>query len=882
MKTKKGTIWTGGMIFKIFTLILLAQAINPLEIYSQLGFFSEYWQPKTIEAPAYIEKAKPEDLPVSAISVNVNDTIRLISPYVGGYNLNTYNGGKMYDKPFLLENVRNLDLPFFRYPGGSGSNWYFWDHSKPDGPDDVDTYIIRGEVRELIKWGDEPGEDYLSLNSFYRLRDSCQNEGIHVVNYPYARYGRSEHPVQQAAHYAADWVRYDNGRTKFWEIGNEIYGAWEPGYVIDTSLNLDGQPLKITGELYARHCLVFLDSMRAAAAEVGAEIKIGATLGFQKKRTEWDIPILQILGDKPDFYIVHKYFGNSQDAGPYEVLESIDEFYEETTHTKKLINLYCETYVPLVLTEWNTRYYGRYQNVTCTNGMHNLLGLKGIINEGFGLSCKWNLVWRFKDGDTHGLISSEKDNPAIEGIPTYSPRAPYFYMDHFKKFLGDVSVNNSTGQTDSIDIFSSSFQSGHSGVVLINRAKTVKNIAINMTDYVLGERYYWYTLTSANGDPFSRKVKINGQTNIEYDAGGPLNYNDIEAWSANTIDGICLELPPFSATYVLTEGSSATLSSKSNATFNVYEKINESTVPLQNAIITIDQNYYFTDFNGKVVVPLATGDYEYTIKKEGYETLLGGFNLTEDTVIKDTTVAESYSITVNLFDADSKNPIEGALVELNGQAVSSDTVGSATFSDIKFGSYDLLISGNEYYEEFSLEISSDSIFILHLDRIHYVVTFQVIDSITLDPVRDVKVLVNAEEIYTSITGESSFMLNSNTYDFSLEKAGYFTKNGIVTIEGDTTISINFIPSPSSALQSHDRQLSIFPNPSQSHLNITTNFPIRKIHISDLLGKIVLKKNIEDLTHSIIDISLLGEGIYFVSIFDQENRKLIRKIIKSIS
>ncbi len=45
----------------------------------------------------------------------------------------------------------------------------------------------------------------------------------------------SANPVAAAAHLAADWVRHDHGRTKFWEIGNENFGNWEAGYNIDQS-----------------------------------------------------------------------------------------------------------------------------------------------------------------------------------------------------------------------------------------------------------------------------------------------------------------------------------------------------------------------------------------------------------------------------------------------------------------------------------------------------------------------------------------------------------------------------------------------------------------------------------------------------------------------
>ena len=63
-----------------------------------------------------------------------------------------------------------------------------------------------------------------------------------TVNYGYARYGTGINPVARAAHLAADWVRYDNGRTKYWEVGNENFGDWEAGYRINIANNQDGQP----------------------------------------------------------------------------------------------------------------------------------------------------------------------------------------------------------------------------------------------------------------------------------------------------------------------------------------------------------------------------------------------------------------------------------------------------------------------------------------------------------------------------------------------------------------------------------------------------------------------------------------------------------------
>ncbi len=68
------------------------------------------------------------------------------------------------------------------------------------------------------------------MDAYYEMRRETGNEGLITVNYGYARYGTGPHPVETAAHYAADWVRYDHGRTRYWEVGNENYGFWEMGF----------------------------------------------------------------------------------------------------------------------------------------------------------------------------------------------------------------------------------------------------------------------------------------------------------------------------------------------------------------------------------------------------------------------------------------------------------------------------------------------------------------------------------------------------------------------------------------------------------------------------------------------------------------------------
>ncbi len=600
------------------------------------GFFNDYWQPVEAVTPDFIEQELPDTIPEMVIRVNPADTLIRISPLVGGYNLNTFFGGKYYDKAGLLEHMRNLDMPFYRFPGGSGSNFYFWDAIKPDRPADVDSYLVKGVEKTTVKWGDEPGKDYLSLDNYYRLRDSTKSHGIHVINYSYARYGTSANPVQQAAHYAAQWVRHDNGKTKFWEIGNENYGKWEAGYEIDTSKNQDGQPRVLTASLYAEHCKIFMDSMRAAAVEIGTEIKIGAVIGFKSQYNTWNRTVLDTLGNDADFYSIHKYYGNHNDADARDILNDISQFYSDKSYIDGLIGQYCDPLVPLVETEWNTRYSGRNQNVSCTNGLFSMLGFKGIIHTGIGLSSRWNLVWGYQDGDSHGLISNKKDNPAVEGLPAYSPRAPFFYTYFFRKVLGDVAVNSTPSSAGDLDLFSSAFGSGHVGVVIVNKGNRSISTALNIENFEAGERYYWYTLSPTGDDPFSREVKVNGYENSEYDAGGPASYSSIEAFSAPIEDGILLTLPPYSASYILAEGSTVLPPQGHPCDFTIYGRTREGVLPLEGAMIQVAGKYYLTENTGQVSMELSEGNYTYYLDANGYQVDSGNMLIEGPLSISDT------------------------------------------------------------------------------------------------------------------------------------------------------------------------------------------------------------------------------------------------------
>ncbi len=170
----------------------------------------------------------------------------------------------------------------------------------------------------------------LSLDNYYAMLQQTNSQGIITVNYGYARYGTGANPVAAAAHLAADWVRYDNGRTKYWEVGNESNGNWQAGFRIDATKNKDGQPEIVTGDLYGQHYKVFRDSMMKAALEIGKTIYVGAQLLEQEPASwanatdkGWNIGVLGKAGSVSDYFIIHSYYTNySENSTAAAILNS--------------------------------------------------------------------------------------------------------------------------------------------------------------------------------------------------------------------------------------------------------------------------------------------------------------------------------------------------------------------------------------------------------------------------------------------------------------------------------------------------------------------------------------------------------------------------------
>jgi hypothetical protein len=521
----------------------------------QTGAFFDSWSPKSIQIAAFDTTEQTTESPTVSILIDADSALSRISKYVYGHNAAAW-GGKLEQSTTMVNHVKSLAPQIIRWPGGNLSNEYFWQASgKTTCPKDLPPTFTYSD----LLYGATTNSWTMPVSSYYDFLSKTNSTGIICVNYSYARYGTSVDPVAAAARYAADWVRYDNGRTRYWELGNENFGTWEAGYTIDPQYNKDGQPATISGSLYGKHCRVFIEEMRKAAREVGNDIKIGVVamdsyVTYNTVMRDWNKGMMKEVADLADFIIVHSYYT------PYAENSSVSTILNSAANTKnykQYVTDGLKTFanhdpLPVALTEWNIFAEGSGQGTSYINGIHATLILGELIRNQYGEGNRWDFLNGWNNGDTHGLFADGET-----GISRYTPRAPFFYMYYFQKFFGDKLVHSSVSGSNDVVCYASKFSSGQSGIALINKGTSDQTVQLNMKDFRTGSRYYSYLLTGGtdNGN-FSRKVYVNGITSGD-DGWGPAGYAGLKP-SGTKINGeILVQLPKLSVLYVLVEHDSS-------------------------------------------------------------------------------------------------------------------------------------------------------------------------------------------------------------------------------------------------------------------------------------------------------------------------------------
>ena len=564
-----------------FYCVLFFNLLLMNNLFSQLNSFYEDWEPRVLNFP---ENSLLQNDPTSnsnvTINFNISNILGEILPSHLGTNLTHFLGESVLNQADFMDNIKGLNNFTFRYPGGNGSNQFFWDGNLPSSILN-DSQITINNLIDGSGWR-------ISPDDFVQILDSVNGKGIIAVNASYARYGTSLNPIQTAASYAANFVRHMNqnlgANIKYWEVGNENYGPWQAGYVVNGDT--------INGSKYGDIFNVFADSMKAA----DPSIKIGAVLfPHDGVYNDWSKEVLQKVQNTADFLIIHDYFRrkpNPNNVTYQEMLNSISEVQQNVNNVNNMVTSYTNKpsgYFPIAMTEFNSKTGEREIS------MANAIFISQVLCEQIKNNIGMSLLWSFQNGlDSHGGDHGMTARNSTV-VQNNTPRPVYYVYYYLNKFLGDKLVFSYSNDPD-INCYVSTFSSGEIGMVVINTSQFNKTVEFSATSSFTKDNFYWYEMNAI--DETDKKIYVNDLTTVNLE-GGP-DFNNVPAFYRPVNNNYKFNIKPYSVNFIANSNDLTSIKNIKDLEIKVYPN------PFDESISLIPNIQYESiiiyDINGKKVL----------------------------------------------------------------------------------------------------------------------------------------------------------------------------------------------------------------------------------------------------------------------------------------
>lgn len=513
-----------------------------ISIYAGQGFFAkENWKQR--EFPQFLNSVEgslyTRDTMDILIEVDKSDTVAKILSSHFGNNTNPWTG-HLYKDSTALQHMGNLDISYMRLPGGNWSNLWLWDHEVPQNL--VDGYDTLLKCYPAKNWP-------LKTDELLQLVDTAATAVQPCVNYALSRYLDSDNRVQEAASYAADWVRDLKARSipaPYWEVGNENFGPWTVGFTV-TGLDT------IRGSEYGKDFCIFADSMKAA----DQTIKVGAGALSDDNGEPWTgywwwmRDMLPELIHSVDFFSVHDYF--TWDSIPdnisvESILASIDKIGEIRSNIDAMIEKYTDSSagsVPLAFTEFNFR--GGKKELTLLAPLFHTMAVAEMIKEQYGLINVWDICNNYAETTDHGLLTRRHPER-----PDYTPNPSFFAYYFMSGFWGDVLLNVSQWKSNhGVRVYTSAFSDKGYGFIAVNPTEDTLSISLDFKEQK-SALCYWYELSADS--LLAPSIKINNIESKLYKSGGPEEYWLIPPRRSDvTLNSVKVTLQPWSVIYAALE-----------------------------------------------------------------------------------------------------------------------------------------------------------------------------------------------------------------------------------------------------------------------------------------------------------------------------------------
>jgi len=182
------------------------------------------------------------------------------------------------------------------------------------------------------------------------------------------------------------------------------------------------------------------------------------------------------------------------------------------------------------------------------------------------------------------------------------------------------------------------------------------------------------------------------------------------------------------------------------------------------------------------------------LERKGYSSVEGNFIFMNDTTNHDTLEYLSYNVMVHVTDGFSGEDLEGSEVKFGEQEGTTDGSGMFIFSGLRYGTYQLEASKEQYevFHQENAELYSDTLFNLSLSRNRYAVTFHLVDSVSGIDLQGVEVQFIQLERETEVNGRTTMYTPFGEHFYSMIIEDYDTIHGVLQVQADTTLILKML------------------------------------------------------------------------------------------